>query len=130
MSQFPFRLLKLFGVAVLIFAVLVAIAWLRSLDHSSRPTYFLRLALVIAIVAGLLGSVKRSGLKAVVRLVLGVIVGGFMGFMIPLLFAAVYILFGGDSQAAGVFSFFDIFTVPVGIAAGVIFVRKKHDRVA
>jgi hypothetical protein len=125
MSQFPFRRLQLLGVAILVFAVLVAATWLGSLDHNRRPIHFVRLALVIGVAAGLLGSIKRSGLKAVERLVVGVIIGGFLGFMLPLSFAAVYILLGGASQAAGAFSFFGIFTVPAGIAAGVIFVRKK-----
>lgn len=125
MSQFPFRQLKLLGVAVVVFAVLVSVAWLGSLNYTMRPTYFIRLVLVIAVAAGILGSIRQSGLKAAVRLILGVVIGGLLGFLLPLSFAAVYILSGGDSQAAGAFSFFGIFTVPAGIAAGVIIVRKK-----
>ena len=87
--------------------------------------HILPLALLIAVVAGCVGSMKQSGTKAGVRLILGVVIGGLLGFMLPLSLAMVYILLGGDSQAAGAFSFFGIFTVPAGIAAGVIFARKE-----
>jgi hypothetical protein len=90
-----------------------------------RSLHLLPLVLLIGVAAGLLGSIKRSGMKGVLRLALAVVVGGILGFMLPLSFAALYILLGGDSQAAGAFSFLGIFTVPLGIAAGVIFVRKK-----
>src|SRR5258706_15441441 len=101
MSQFPFRLLLLLGVAILIFAVLVVGAWLGSLDHTMRPIFFFRLVLVIAVAAGLLGSIKRDGINHVKRQIIGGVIGGFLGFLVPLLVAVIYILLGGNSEAAG-----------------------------
>jgi hypothetical protein len=53
------------------------------------------------------------------RKVIGGVIGGFLGLLIPVLLAAIYVWRGGDSTAAGVFSFFALFTIPVGICAGV-----------
>jgi len=59
------------------------------------------------------------------RQAIGAVVGGLVGVLIPVLCAVFYIWGGGDSQAAGVFSFFCIFTVPLGIAIGVVVAKRK-----
>jgi hypothetical protein len=52
------------------------------------------------------------------RVVLGAIVGGILGFAIPVLAALMYVGLGGDRQAAGAFSFFPILLVPLGLYFG------------
>ena len=54
------------------------------------------------------------------RQTIGGVVGGLLGVLIPVLCAVFYIWGGGDSQAAGVFSFFCILTVPLGIVIGIV----------
>ena len=54
------------------------------------------------------------------RKVIGGVVGGVLGFLVPFSFSAFYVWRGGDPTAAGAFSFFCIFTIPLGIAIGVV----------
>jgi len=60
------------------------------------------------------------------RKVVGGVIGGISGFLVPLSFAAIYVWQGGDPTAAGAISFFCLLTVPVGIAAGVSVGSKKR----
>src|SRR6266853_4489751 len=53
------------------------------------------------------------------RKIIGGVIGGFLGLVILFLFAAIYVWRGGDPTAAGVFSFFGLFTIPLGIGIGV-----------
>jgi hypothetical protein len=53
------------------------------------------------------------------RQTIGGVIGGFLGVLIPFLLSELYVWRGGDPTAAGVFSFFCIFTLPMGIALGV-----------
>ncbi len=53
------------------------------------------------------------------RKVIGGVIGGFLGLLIPFSLAAIYVWRGGDPTAAGVFSFFALFTIPLGIVIGV-----------
>jgi heme O synthase-like polyprenyltransferase len=62
------------------------------------------------------------------RQTIGAVVGGLVGVLIPVLCAVFYIWAGGDSQAAGVFSFFCILTVPMGIIIGVVVVTALAKR--
>ncbi len=66
--------------------------------------------LAVAFVAGLIKSKRKM---------IGGVIGGLVGLLIPVLLAALYVWRGGDSTAAGVFSFFCLLTIPVGIAIGV-----------
>ena len=54
------------------------------------------------------------------RKMLGGVIGGVLGVLIPFILSEIYVWRGGDPTAAGVFSFFCILTVPLGIAIGVI----------
>lgn len=54
------------------------------------------------------------------RQTIGGVIGGVLGVAIPFLCSLVYVWRGGDPTAAGVFSFFCILTLPLGIAIGVL----------
>ena len=54
------------------------------------------------------------------RQTIGGVIGGSLGLLIPFLFSELYVWRGGDPTAAGAVSFFCIFTLPLGIALGVI----------
>jgi hypothetical protein len=54
------------------------------------------------------------------RQTIGGVIGGLLGVLIPFLCSEVYVWRGGDPTAAGAFSFFCIFTLPMGIVLGVI----------
>ena len=54
------------------------------------------------------------------RLMIGGVVGGVLGVLIPFLCSEIYVWRGGDPTAAGVFSFFCILTLPLGIGLGVL----------
>jgi hypothetical protein len=54
------------------------------------------------------------------RKMIGGVIGGLLGVLIPFLCSELYVWRGGDPTAAGVFSFFCLFTLPLGIAIGVI----------
>jgi hypothetical protein len=54
------------------------------------------------------------------RQTIGGIIGGLLGILIPFAGAELYVWRGGDPTAAGVFSFFCILTLPLGIAIGVL----------
>lgn len=51
---------------------------------------------------------------------IGAIVGGLLGLLIPVLLMLIYVAFGDDQAAAGTgaFSFFPIATIPLGIVVG------------
>jgi hypothetical protein len=67
------------------------------------------------------------------RQTIGGVLGGFLGVLIPFLCSEIYLWRGGDPTAAGVFSFFCILTLPLGIVIGVIVAnlipvfRRKSD---
>jgi len=50
-------------------------------------------------------------MNAVAHKIIGGLVGGFLGFIVPFSLAQIYVWQGGDPTAAGVFSFFCILTV-------------------
>jgi hypothetical protein len=54
------------------------------------------------------------------RQTIGGVIGGVLGVVIPFLCSEIYLWRGGDPTAAGVFSFFCILTLPLGIVIGVI----------
>ena len=54
------------------------------------------------------------------RQTIGGVIGGVLGVAIPFLCSEIYLWRGGDPTAAGVFSFFCILTLPLGIALGVL----------
>jgi len=61
--------------------------------------------------------------------VIGGVIGGGVGVLIPFLCSEFYVWRGGDPTAAGAFSFFPILTLPLGIVIGVILaslVRKRR----
>jgi len=68
------------------------------------------------------------------RKTIGGVIGGVLGVAIPFLCSEIYVWRGGDPTAAGVFSFFCILTLPLGIGLGVIvaclipILRKKSDK--
>jgi hypothetical protein len=64
------------------------------------------------------------------RQTIGGVIGGVLGVLIPFLCSEVFLWRGGDPTAAGVFSFFCIVTLPVGIAVGVlvgIWMQKRRE---
>src|SRR5947208_741356 len=62
------------------------------------------------------------------RQAIGGVIGGFLGVAIPFLCSLVYVWRGGDPTAAGVFSFFCILTLPLGIAIGVLVATMPSKR--
>lgn len=54
------------------------------------------------------------------RQTIGGVIGGVLGVLIPFVCSEIYVRRGGDPTAAGAFSFFCIFTLPLGIVLGVI----------
>jgi hypothetical protein len=71
------------------------------------------------VVAFVVGCIKAP------RKMIGGVIGGCLGFLIPFLLAQLYVWRGGDPTAAGVFSFFCLFTVPLGIGIGVVIASQK-----
>ena len=64
-------------------------------------------------VAFVVGCIKTP------RKMIGGVIGGVLGVLIPFLCSEIYLWRGGDPTAAGVFSFFCILTLPLGIGIGV-----------
>ncbi len=52
--------------------------------------------------------------------VIGAVIGGLLGVLIPFLLAQNYVARGGDPTAAGAYSFFPIVTIPLGIVSGAV----------
>ena len=49
---------------------------------------------------------------------IGAIIGGLLGLLIPFLLSQIYVARGGDPTAAGAFSFLPLATIPLGIVVG------------
>jgi hypothetical protein len=75
-------------------------------------------------VAFVVGCIKAP------RKVIGGVIGGFVGVLIPFSLSAFYVWRGGDPTAAGAFSFFCLFTLPLGIGIGVVVASRmgKSDK--
>ena len=54
----------------------------------------------------------------VLTTIIGICLGGFLGFWMPWEMAQEFVAEGGDETAAGAFSFFTIITVPLGAYLG------------
>jgi hypothetical protein len=78
----------------------------------------------VVAVAFVIGCIKAS------RKMLGAMVGGFLGLLVPISLAAIYVWRGGDPTAAGVFSFFALFTIPIGIVIGISISNQKSNATA
>jgi hypothetical protein len=72
------------------------------------------------ILPALLAVAFVRGCMKAPRKMIGGVIGGLLGVLIPFLCSELYVWRGGDPTAAGVFSFFCIFTLPAGIFLGVI----------
>ena len=91
-----------------------------------RPINVIRIALAIGAAAWIVMLIKQRGARAAGRKIIAGTIGGVIGFLVPFSVAMIYILLGGDQAAAGVFSFFGMFTVPVGIGVGVTYAGREH----
>ena len=64
---------------------------------------------------------------------IGAVIGGILGLIIPFLLMLIYAAQGGDETAAGAFSFFPIATIPLGIVVGwkiggiIHFIKKSKE---
>jgi hypothetical protein len=64
--------------------------------------------------------VERKGklMRGFRKVALGALIGGLAGLAIPVVFALLYLAFGGDPQAGGAISFFPIVLIPLGAFLG------------
>jgi hypothetical protein len=64
---------------------------------------------------------------------IGAVIGGILGLVIPFLLMLIYDAQSDDATAAGAFSFFPIATIPVGIMVGwkiggiIRFIKKSKE---
>jgi len=64
---------------------------------------------------------------------IGAVIGGILGFIIPFLLMLIYATFADDPTSAGAFSFFPIATIPLGIMVGwkiggiIHFIKKSKE---
>jgi hypothetical protein len=75
-----------------------------------------------------IAAVVVAGFIKVPRKMVGGVVGGILGILIPFLYAQFYVWRGGDPTAAGALFILCFVTVPLGIAIGVIVAGRVFKR--
>ena len=68
-------------------------------------------------------NVIRQNMK-----LLGALLGGVLGLMIPIWLSQSYVAHGGDKTAAGAYSFLPLITIPSGIACGLGIATKLSQK--